>query len=63
MLVELIGAHTDPDLPFEIDMSDELLVEADAPVSYLTPMSVRRTASTAAAIDDALMRSEGARRV
>ncbi|MER7455056.1 hypothetical protein ABTW96_32740 [Nocardia beijingensis] len=49
MLVELLGAHADPESPFEIAMSDELLVDADAPVSYLTPVSLRRTKSLSVA--------------
>lgn len=60
MLVELIGAHADPELPFEIHLSNELLVEADAPVSYLTPVSVRRTDSTNASIEVTDARGEGA---
>lgn len=52
MLVELIGAHADPDLPFEIEMSDELLVEPEAPVTYLTPVSLRRMAPASPVTDE-----------
>lgn len=51
-LVELLEIDADPDLPFRLSMSDELLVEPDAPVTHLTPVTVYRTAEPVNASDD-----------
>lgn len=45
VLVEALGAAADPSLAVAASMSDELLVEPDGPVTYLTPVVLRRTAA------------------
>lgn len=42
ILVEVLAADADPDLPFAVQMTNELLIESDAPVTYLTPVSLHR---------------------
>lgn len=44
VLVEALAAAADPSLPVIASMSDELLVEPDGPVTYLTPVVLRRAA-------------------
>lgn len=44
-LVELLAIDADPSLPFRVSLSDELLVEPDAPVTHLTPVSMHRVAA------------------
>lgn len=44
VLVEALAAAADPTLPVSATMTDELLVEPDGPVTYLTPVTLRRTA-------------------
>jgi hypothetical protein len=44
VLVEALGAAADPSLPVAASMTDELLVEPDGPVTYLTPVVLRRCA-------------------
>ncbi len=45
VLVEALAAATDPSLPVSASMTDELLVEPDGPVTYLTPVVLRRAAA------------------
>lgn len=45
VLVEALSAAADPALPVSASMTDELLVEPDGPVTYLTPVVLRRTAA------------------
>ncbi|MFF4599864.1 hypothetical protein [Amycolatopsis sp. NPDC001319] len=42
ILVELLAVNADPDLPYRVRMSDELLVEPDGPVTHLTPVTAYR---------------------
>ncbi|GAA0314572.1 hypothetical protein [Kineococcus aurantiacus] len=44
ILVEVLAAAADPALPVTASMSDELLVDPEAPVTYLTPVTLRRMA-------------------
>lgn len=55
-LVEVLAAHADPDLPFQITMSDELLVDEEGAVTYLTPITLHRdtTDSKLSALVDTL---------
>ena len=53
MLVDVLHADADPDIPCSVTMSDALLVEPDGPVTYMTPVSLHRTtAGPATAIVD-----------
>ena len=45
LLVEALGAAADTSLPVSVSMTDELLVEPDGPVTYLTPVVLRRAAA------------------
>ena len=45
ILVEALAAAADPLLPVTASMTDELLVEPDGPVTYLTPVVLRRVAA------------------
>jgi hypothetical protein len=45
MLVDVLYAAADPDIPCSASMSDALLVEPGGPVTYVTPVSLRRTAA------------------
>lgn len=46
VLVEALAAAADPLLAVTASMTDELLVEPDGPVTYLTPVVLRRTVAT-----------------
>ena len=53
MLVDVLHADADPDIPCSVTMSDALLVEPDGPVTDMTPVSLHRTtAGPATAIVD-----------
>ncbi len=41
LVVEVLGAASDPDLPFSAQLSDDLYVDSAAPVSYLSPITLR----------------------
>ena len=41
-LANLLAVDADPLLPYEIELDDQLLVDRDARVSYLTPILLRR---------------------
>ena len=43
MLVDVLHAAADPDIPCSVSMSAALLVEPGGPVTYMTPVSLRRT--------------------
>lgn len=45
VLVDALAAAADPSLPVSASMTDELLVEPDGPVTYLTPVVLRRAAA------------------
>jgi hypothetical protein len=49
ILVDVLAADADPDLPFRVEMTNELLVEPNAPVTHLTPVSLHRELGSAAA--------------
>lgn len=58
-VADLLAAHADPNSPYTVHLSDELLVEPGGPVTYLTPLAVIRTptgevldAGLAALLDD-----------
>lgn len=42
LLVDVLAADSDPDLPYAVRMSDELLVDPDAAVTHLTPVALAR---------------------
>ena len=48
LLVQVLTAAADPSLPVAASMTDELLVEPFGPVTYLTPVTLRRTANPTA---------------
>lgn len=56
MLVDALGVHSYPDLPYRVSMSDELLVDPDAAVSYVTPVVLHRVRASIPSSD----RSEAA---
>lgn len=41
-LAGLLAAHSDETLPYEVEMSDALLIDPNGPVTYMTPITVRR---------------------
>lgn len=45
LLVNALAAHADPDLPYRVAMSDDLYVEAAAPLTHATPVTVHRAAN------------------
>lgn len=42
MLIDVLHAAADPATPYTAEMSDALLVEPGGPVTYMTPVSLRR---------------------
>ncbi|WP_327643737.1 hypothetical protein [Micromonospora zamorensis] len=42
LLVSVLSAHSDLTLPYRVEISDELVVDAEAAVSYLSPVTVHR---------------------
>jgi len=42
-VVDALIAAADPQIPFEVELSDTLLVDPTGPVSYFTPIVLRRT--------------------
>lgn len=47
-LAGLFAAHADESLPYELEMSDAMLVDPHGPVTYMTPVTVRRVEVAAA---------------
>jgi hypothetical protein len=43
VVVDALIAAADPQIPFEVELSDVLLVDPTGPVSYFTPLVLRRT--------------------
>lgn len=41
-VVDALIAAADPEIPFEVELSDSLLVDSNGPVSYFTPITLRR---------------------
>jgi hypothetical protein len=42
-VIDALIASADPQIPFEVELSDTLLVDPTSPVSYFTPITLRRT--------------------
>jgi hypothetical protein len=45
LVAGLLAADADPKLPYQVELSNALLVDADAPVTHLTPLILRRAAA------------------
>lgn len=48
LLVQVLAAGADPSLPVAASMTDELLVEPHGPLTYLTPVTLRRVSNPVA---------------
>jgi hypothetical protein len=46
MLATLVAICSEPGQGFELNMADELLVDPDGPVTYLSPVTLRRSSSS-----------------
>ncbi|TWG23606.1 hypothetical protein FHX34_102155 [Actinoplanes teichomyceticus] len=46
VVVNALVAHADPEIPLEVTLSNAVLVDPPGPVSYATPMTLRRTDGT-----------------
>ncbi|WP_435156409.1 hypothetical protein, partial [Amycolatopsis sacchari] len=42
-VAELLAAHADPALPYEVELGEALIVDPPGEVTHLSPVSVRRT--------------------
>lgn len=61
-LIELLALAHDPDEPFQVTLAEGVLIDPDAPVTYLHPAELRRTAppcETLLVEDDTEERTDG----
>lgn len=43
IVADLLAAHTDPEMPYRVELSDALLVDPEATVTHVTPVTIHRT--------------------
>ena len=59
-VIDALIASAHPEIPFEVELSDTLLVHPTGPVSYFTPITLRRTTMPAAGdVDTSAAVAEG----